>query len=280
MRGFCPISFVNEKQTLNPDLNELFIAGYRDKVCTDYSTSLIVDDIKKTIDLANPTDSQEGWLNDMKQAEYKAHIDAVMSYLVCQTTDLTYNTIILIAQLICENNQEPLNALIDYLVNKENLRGTIIEILSPFQYSINRDDPGIAMVQLNNIMMSSVYSKIIATVFDPLVERTIAFFAGANHLDVLYGYLYNMTYNGVDEISDASYSDKYNFCATILREAIDMYTLDYRKALYIIATNISIMSTYCPQYGKEIYNPNYITSEEEYLDTGLFGEKLLEEDNE
>ena len=62
----CPFSFIGEKVEENEDMNEMFIAGYRDKVCSDYTHSIFIDEIKETINYQNPTDLQISWMQDVK----------------------------------------------------------------------------------------------------------------------------------------------------------------------------------------------------------------------
>lgn len=278
----CPISFVNENQKRSTDLNELFIAGYRDKICSDYTTSKMIDFIKNSYDYGNLNNDQIGWLNDVSMVEYKAFKDSIISYLVCNITDLTINTLILALQSLNMPN-ELIDNNLDFIINTLKVRDIVLttvagNFMNDAEYLVS--DKRLNTIEqiyiLINMKMNTVFSVIVARVFDNFVEKFLATCATSGGMSVIFETLYMLVYKDKDWDPNTSYSNMYSFCAAIMREAIDNYTMNYRKGLMDIALTTASMICNNPKYGLNTDNPNYITSTEEYENTGLFGDEFKE----
>lgn len=267
----CPISFINEKQAKSTDLNDLFIAGFRDKVCNDYSHSLLLDEIKNSFDFSNLTPDQSSWLNEIRNYEYDAFSDAITSYLICNITDLTINTLILFMQkLSMPNNLIDVN--LDQIVNEIKVRDVVAStVLGVFGRSFVREDSFEQTFMSIDTKMGSVYSILITKVFDAYVEAFVSATAKCSGLKELFETLYAVVYKSTDYPKNQSYSNMYVFCSTILREAMDNETLNYRCGLKNIAETATMMIKGSPKYAMNSMNPNYLTTTEEYNNCGLFG---------
>lgn len=273
----CPISFINEKQSKSTELNELFIAGYRDKICTDVGHSLALDDIKSTIDFENldSEDNNYAWLQEIRNDEYKAFSDSVISYMICNITDLTINTLILFMQSV-NMPDEMCDTNINQIVNDLNVRDIIENVVLSLFKPIRTDSPDQIFLSMD-IRMSSLYSIIVSKIFDAYIELLIADIVGHAGINILFETLYLVVYGSENEIPKTeSYSNKYVFCSTVLREAMDKHTLQYRLGLIEIARNVTLMCANSPLYGMNALNPKYTPELSEFKRTGLFNEELSE----
>lgn len=267
----CPISFINEKQSISTDLNELFIAGFRDKICTDYTHSMGLDQIKKTFDYNDLSEQQSAWLSDIAQYEYDAFEDSVISYLICNITDLTINTMILAMQSLKMTN-DLIDGNLCQIINELKIRDKITSaVVNIFGDSLVRQDSPYQIFTSISIKMSSLYSLVVSKIFDKYVEMFISSVANASGIDLLFKTLYTLVYDSDNYPKNESYSNMYVFCSSILREAIDNQTINYRLGLIRIANVATNMCVFNPTYGENVYNPNYNTDVNEYNASGLFG---------
>ena len=264
----CPFSFIGEKVEENEDMNEMFIAGYRDKVCSDYTHSLFIDDIKETINYQNPTDLQISWMQDVKYFDNVSLLNCIMQYMVDQITDLTVNTLILFMQS-AGMPVETIDTFVSDLLGEDRIRDQIVEIVANTELPISREYPEFAQFQLLNIAFSSIYAKIVSTIFENFIDKIMSLIT-KNGIKDFYALVFNMVY-GTDPVEETSYSNMYNLCIATLREILDQQTMMYRQSLMLVANNIVKMLSGAPRFGQEISNPNYQTDPEEFVrNSGLF----------
>lgn len=264
----CPFSFIGEKVEENEDMNEMFISGYRDKVCSDYTHSLFIDEIKETINYQNPTDLQISWMQDVKYFDNVSLSNCIMQYMVDQITDLTVNTLILFMQS-AGMPVETIDTFVSDLLGEDRIRDQIVEIVANTELPISREYPEFAQFQLLNIAFSSIYAKIISTIFENFIDKIMSLIT-KNGIKDFYALVFNMVY-GTDPVEETSYSNMYNLCIATLREILDQQTMMYRQSLMFVANNIVKMLSGAPRFGQEISNPNYQTNPEEFVrNSGLF----------
>lgn len=264
----CPFSFIGEKVEENEDMNEMFIAGYRDKVCSDYTHSIFIDEIKETINYQNPTDLQISWMQDVKYFDNVSLSNCIMQYMVDQITDLTVNTLILFMQS-AGMPVETIDTFVSDLLGEDRIRDQIVEIVANTELPISREYPEFAQFQLLNIAFSSIYAKIVSTIFENFIDKIMSLIT-KNGIKDFYVLVFNMVY-GTDPVEETSYSNMYNLCIATLREILDQHTMMYRQSLMLVANNIIKMLSGAPRFGQEISNPNYQTDPEEFVrNSGLF----------
>ena len=257
----CPFSFIGEKFTENEDMNEIFIAGYRDKVCSDYTHSLCIDEIKESINFDNPTDTQIMWMKDIKYFDNVTLGNAILQYLIDQTTDLTINTLIVFMQN-AGMPIETIDCFVADLHGPDKIREKIEEIFSETELPIARIYPDFAQFQLLNIALGSVYSKIVSRIFETFIDKIMSMIASTGIND-FYAMVYRMVYDS-DPVP-TTYSNMYNLCMGTMREILDRETINYRGALMQIGLNAVKMVSNAPRFGLEVSNPNYVTTPEEFI---------------
>ena len=262
-------SFIGEELKSSENMNELFIAGYRDKVCTDYTHSLAVDELKQDINYNNPSDLHIDWMDDIIMADNKSLGDSVMQYLTDNITDLTINTLILFMQQL----GMPIRLIDHYVANMlkqdNNIRNQIIDIISSMHFPVSRNYPDFALFQVLDTSMSSVHAKVVSFIFENFIDTIAASALSETGIEQFYEMIYKMVYD--DEVIETSYSNMYNLCMGTMREILDHNTMNYRLGLMQIASNAVSMICGSPRFGQEVINPKYITSNKEFLDnSGLY----------
>lgn len=269
----CPISFVNGEVVENSDLNELFIAGFRDKICTDYTHSLMTDEIKKSFN-DNPSDQQIEWMRDLKDVEGAAFASSIMQYLTSNITDLAYNTLIVFFQNTGVDNAT-IDTMINILVNKIDIRDKVQQVICQSELPVTRMYPKEALYPIMSIGFDSIYSMSISIIFEPAIEQFVSMLINEKSIEYMYDSMYRLVYD--EEPKPTTYSNMYNLCMSVLREQFDRITMDYRLALMGICRNVTAMCDTNPVYGLNAGNLDYKTDTAEYERTGLFGDLKIEE---
>ena len=188
--------------------------------------------------------------------------------MVDQITDLTVNTLILFMQS-AGMPVETIDTFVSDLLGEDRIRDQIVEIVANTELPISREYPEFAQFQLLNIAFSSIYAKIVSTIFENFIDKIMSLIT-KNGIKDFYVLVFNMVY-GTDPVEETSYSNMYNLCIATLREILDQHTMMYRQSLMLVANNIIKMLSGAPRFGQEISNPNYQTDPEEFVrNSGLF----------
>lgn len=266
----CPISFVNGEQAKTKDLNELFIAGYRDKVCNDFGHSIMLDEIKGSFDYKDLTPDQSAWLTDVNRYEYAAFNDSILSYIINNVVDLTVNTLILFMQELSMPDSL-MDVNVDQIFSELDIRRIINNAVAElFNDGFVRGESPEQTFLLIDMRMNSLYSVIVTRVFNAYIDLFMSITLKCSGIDELFGTLFLIVYNSAEYPADQSYSNKYVFCTTILREALDRQTMNFRLGLKRIAEVATAMINQAPKYAQQIFEPNYVTDFSEYQKSSLF----------
>jgi hypothetical protein len=161
----------------------------------------------------------------------------------------------------------------DQIINELEIRKIVTHtIVDVFAGSFVRGDSPEQTFMIIDTKMNSVYSLFVAKIFDAYVESFMATTLKCSGIKEIFETLYGVVYNSVEYPKNQSYSNMYVFCSTVLREAMDNETMNYRLGLKNIAQTAAVMINGSPRYAMNSFNPNYITSNEEYNNCGLFGD--------
>ena len=200
------------------------------------------------------------WKRDIDYANEDANFYSIKSYAILNIRDLTINTLLKFmqdvfcsAKNICcndkNNSKDSLtnSAFISPLLNNgidiEYITKNIIDAISLsniLHFSNNISDNIQVIFTIIDMNMSSLYSYMVSSVFDPFIIDHINNAIKSNALDQLFDLLYYKCYNEeIDKYPDIQF--EYSFCSSIMREIMENNMNWFRVGLVEISKNIALM---------------------------------------
>lgn len=258
----CPISFVNKEIVCDPDVNGLFTNPIESKISVDVVNSLTIDGIKNSI---ISSDNSKGWSCSLQDLDRIAYNDSIMSYLVMNITDLSYNLLIRFVESVFStgkdiaNDADLVNTFMGSNFIKSDIRNEVINALN-LRFTSPIYNISINQVYLEfEMCMDSVYAIMVAKVFDKYITDHIQLAIDNNALKTLYDAVYYKCFDKDPEVS-VSMQTMYAFCSSMMREIMGECLLEYRKMLMLIAKTASYMVIAKPDYVDHILDKTYTTT--------------------
>lgn len=254
-KGICPVVFIGDKIKTCKDINSLFINPFETKLETDKAREKAIMSIYKNCD---NTDELNYWYMSRDEINSLSNLDAIITYLITNISDLTMNTLI----AFMEESFSTAKSSNKESSTSETTSESIGRFFTPDYFNIDIYKEVATAISVTNInlvccsdfdfqklyinmdmCMSRIYSYLVAKIFDPFIVRHVTNALTRNDgLDRLYDLLYYKCYSAVAETYPSTQVE-YAFCTSVLREVMEKNLVGFRSGLIMIARSAALMCT-------------------------------------
>lgn len=273
----CPVTFVNNKLNDNPNLNGFFINPYATNIQMDFCHADLLDDIKDFNADNFDSESYLRFATKLKHTETRAAYDSIMAYMVMNISDLVRNILISFIQNALLPNDKAnaakildnkSNTIADYLSGyftdefvtfdiEREVSGAIAEVNIADYHSIYDTEKDYQQIYLLvDSKMSSLYSMLVANIFEKFIVTHVFNALKLGGLSVLYKILHLKCY-GDEPKTHPNAQTEYAFCCGIMREIMDEELVNFRSGLIMISKTVSEMIYNAPMIGHNACNLDY-----------------------
>ena len=267
--AICPVSFIDNNIVTDKDINGLFMNPYNYKIHSDQYCGVMVSEIQRKQEDTNSR-SFKNWRYDVEQFSKNANSSVVKTYMITNISDLVRNTLIKFMEEVfldketfkmaeAEGFKAPntqaecigsmFGGCFESNINIEE------EVKNAISYSnlLHMFDDGLTVQMiyvLTDMKMSSLYSMLVANVFDRFIVDHVNVALTHQSLDQLYTFLHYKCFNeDPKELPNAQL--EYSFCLGMMREIMDQCLINFRAALVCVSKNISLMIDQLNKSAKE-----------------------------
>ena len=267
--AICPVSFIDNKIVTDKDINGLFINPYNYKINFDQLHGTMINEIQRNYEDKNSRSSRD-WRYDIQYTTERVNSLALKTYMITNISDLVRNTLIKFMEEVFFD-KETLKAAEAEGFKAPNTQAECIgsmfggcfesninieeEVKNAISYSnllqIFDDRLTVQMIYvLTDMKMSSLYSMLVANVFDRFIVYHLNVSLTHQSLDQLYTFLHYKGFN--EDPKELPISQlEYSFCLGMMREIMDQCLINFRAALVCVSKNISLMIDQLNKSAKE-----------------------------
>ena len=210
--AICPVSFIDNNIVTDKDINGLFMNPYNYKIHSDQYCGAMVSEILKH---QENNRNLKSWKYNVQYASERSNFYAIKTYMITNIADLIRNTLIKFMQDVFFDKETLDSATAEGFKSPATHAECIGSMLGGcFESSINiedevcnalccanlfqtiRDNISVQMTYVEvDIKMSSVYSMLVANVFDRFIVEHVNVALTHQSLDQLYTFLYFKCFN-------------------------------------------------------------------------------------
>ena len=267
--AICPVSFINNKIVTDKDINGLFMNPYNCKIHFDKGFGAMVSEIESKHEDPDSR-SFKKWKNNVEYYSERANTSVVKTYMITNISDLVRNTLIKFMEEVffdketlkaaeaqgykspnthAESIGSMFGGCFESKINIEEEVSNAVSYCNLLQMFDDRLDVQMIYV-LTDMKMSSLYSMLVASIFDKFIVDHVNVALSHQSLDQLYTFLYYKCFiKEPKELPDAQI--EYSFCLGMMREIMDQCLINFRAALICVSKNISIMISQLNESAKE-----------------------------
>ena len=269
--AICPVSFIDSNIITDKDINGLFMNPYNYKIHSDQYCGAMVSEIQRKQEDTNSR-SFKNWRYNVDQFNERANSSVVKTYMITNISDLVRNTLITFMEEVffdketlkaaeAEGFKAPntqaecigsmFGGCFESRINIEEEVKNAISYSNLLQIQMFDDMLTVQMIYvLTDMKMSSLYSMLVANVFDRFIVDHVNVALTHQSLDQLYTFLHYKCFNeDPKELPNAQL--EYSFCLGMMREIMDQCLINFRAALVCVSKNISLMVDQLNKSAKE-----------------------------
>ena len=267
--AICPVSFIDNNIVTDKDINGLFTNPYNYKIHSDHHYGAMVSEIQSKQE-DRDSRSFKKWKNNVEYCSERANTSVIKTYMITNISDLVRNTLIKFMEEVFFDKEtlkaaeaqgykspnthaESIGAMFGgYFESKIDIEEEVnnaVSYCNLLQMFDGRLDVQMIYV-LTDMKMSSLYSILVARIFDKFIVDHVNVALSHQSLDQLYTFLYYKCFcEDPKELPDAQI--EYSFCLGMMREIMDQCLINFRAALICVSKNISIMISQLNESAKE-----------------------------